>query len=341
VEPLISICIPAFNAEPWIADCIQSAIDQSWPRKEIIVVDDGSTDGTLQVARRFQQANLKVIAQPNQGACSARNRAFAEAQGDYLQWLDADDLLHPRKIAVQLAARPDPSDQLTLFSGSWARFFYRPHAARFHEGALWRDLSPSEWLMRHFETGELIASHAWLVSRKLSEAGGPWNESLTRNQDGEYICRIVSASASVKFVAAARCYYRRSGTGSVSFRTSRAALESIFISAESTSRSLLTVDASPRARRACARRFAYCMKECHGLANDLVDRCRERIADLGVPLEDVAFPIRYPAFEGLLKSASFQKLKSVRAAVKVRFCAGWDRYLAHRERRGRETVDPR
>ena len=93
--PLVSVLVPAYNAEQWIAGTIRSALAQDWPRKEVVVVDDGSRDRTLAVAREFASREVAVITQENQGAAAARNRAFSVCQGDYIQWLDADDLLSP------------------------------------------------------------------------------------------------------------------------------------------------------------------------------------------------------------------------------------------------------
>src|SRR6266481_5875279 len=104
---LVSILIPAYNAETWIGDTIQSALAQTWPRKEIIVVDDGSKDATAAVARQFASRGVVVVSKENQGAAATRNHAFQLSQGDYIQWLDADDLLAPDKIERQLAALHD------------------------------------------------------------------------------------------------------------------------------------------------------------------------------------------------------------------------------------------
>src|SRR6266404_1919322 len=104
MAPLVSILIPAYNAEAWIVDTIRSALGQTWPRKEIIVVDDGSRDQTLSIARQFASETVSVVSQENQGAAAARNKAFEMSQGDYIQWLDADDLLSPDKIAKQMEA---------------------------------------------------------------------------------------------------------------------------------------------------------------------------------------------------------------------------------------------
>src|SRR5438876_7489334 len=102
MEPLVSILIPAYNAERWIAETIQSALAQTWSKKEIIIVDDGSRDQTLAVAQQFTSRNVLVVTQENQGAAAARNRALEPCQGEYIQWLDADDLLAPDKIARQM-----------------------------------------------------------------------------------------------------------------------------------------------------------------------------------------------------------------------------------------------
>src|SRR5882724_7245521 len=146
MKPLVSMIIPAYNAEEWIAATVQSAIGQSWPRKEIIVVDDGSRDRTAEVARRFASKEVVVVSTQNQGAAAARNHGLRLCQGDYIQWLDADDLLAPDKIERQLAALREVDSRRTLLSSAWAFFNYRTHRARFVPTSLWQDLSPVEWL---------------------------------------------------------------------------------------------------------------------------------------------------------------------------------------------------
>ena len=104
MKRLVSILIPAYNAEGWIAQAIQSAIAQTWQEKEIIVVDDGSKDRTGEVARRFASKRVAVVSTENQGLSAAVNHAYRLSQGDYIQELDADDVLAPHKIERQLGA---------------------------------------------------------------------------------------------------------------------------------------------------------------------------------------------------------------------------------------------
>src|SRR6267378_3350936 len=125
MKPLVSILIPAYNAEHWIAYTLQSAVEQTWPHKEIIVVDDGSTDRTAEVARRFASKNVKVVSTENQGLSAAVNYAYRLCQGDYIQELDADDILAPDKIERQLAALRETDSKRILLSGPWAYFYYQ------------------------------------------------------------------------------------------------------------------------------------------------------------------------------------------------------------------------
>jgi O-antigen/teichoic acid export membrane protein/glycosyltransferase involved in cell wall biosynthesis len=208
VKPLVSILIPAFNAQEWIADTLRSAISQTYEPKEIIVVDDGSTDQTLAVARQFESSCVRVVTQKNQGGSAARNKAFSFSRGDYIQWLDADDLLAPDKIARQVEVLGQCRSERTLLSSAFGHFLYRPQRAKFFPTALWSDLSPIEWLMRKMGENVYLQTATWLVSRELTEAAGPWDTRLLGDDDGEYFCRVLLASDGVRFVPEAKVYYR-------------------------------------------------------------------------------------------------------------------------------------
>jgi glycosyltransferase involved in cell wall biosynthesis len=106
MKPRVSICIPCFNAERWIAEAVRSALNQTWPEKEVIVVDDGSTDGSLAVLEKFGSA-VRVLAGEHRGGNAARNLAWQSAQGEWIQFLDADDYLLPEKIARQFEEAPE------------------------------------------------------------------------------------------------------------------------------------------------------------------------------------------------------------------------------------------
>lgn len=213
MKQLVSILIPAFNAEKWIGSCIESALAQTWPRKEIIIVNDGSSDSTLKIAKSYASADVHVTTQDNCGASVARNHALSLAQGDYIQWLDADDLLAPDKVSIQLeGAEPGQSSQV-LLSGSWGKFYHRPENSKFMPDMLWEDLEAVEWLFRKLEGNLWMAIESWLVSRRLTELAGPWNEKLSLDDDGEYFCRVISYASKIHFISEARCYCRNVNFG--------------------------------------------------------------------------------------------------------------------------------
>jgi glycosyltransferase involved in cell wall biosynthesis len=190
MKALVSILIPAYRAADWLPSFIESAIAQTWSHKEVIVVDDGSPDGTLEVARRYESSMVKVVTQPNQGAAAARNKAFSLSKGDYIQWLDADDLLASDRWPWQMAALHECSNRVVA-SGAWAYFFYRSRRAKFRPTELWCDLKPLEWMHRKMERGLHMQTATWLVPREITAAAGPWNTQLRGADDGEYFCRVL------------------------------------------------------------------------------------------------------------------------------------------------------
>lgn len=286
MTPLVSILIPAYNAEPWIAATIKSALDQTWPRKEVVIVDDGSSDQTPAVARRFAAKGVSAVTQENQGAAAARNKAFTLAQGDYIQWLDADDQLAPDKISRQMRILNGCSSKRTLCSAGWGTFYYRTDKARFRPSPLWADLSPVEWLLRKMGQNCHMQTATWLVSRELTEAAGPWDTRLLGDDDGEYFCRVLKASDGVRFVPEAKVYYRHVGTKSLSYAVrSDKKLDAQFASMKLHIQYLRSLEESGRSRAACVRYLQKYMMDFCPERPDIVEQMEQLAASLGGRLE--------------------------------------------------------
>jgi glycosyltransferase involved in cell wall biosynthesis len=290
---LVSILIPAYNAEAWIGDTIHSALAQTWPEKEIIVVDDGSKDQTLAAARQFESKGVRVVTQTNSGAAAARNHAYSLCRGEYVQWLDADDLLAPDKISLQMAALKDGARK-TLLSSKWAYFIYRPRKAEFRPTALWEDLSPLEWLVRKLDQNLHMQPATWLVSRELTEAAGPWDTRLSLDDDGEYFCRVLMACGRVQFVPGARMYYRRSGPGSLSnVGRSSKKMESQFLSMQLHIQYIRSLEDSERVRQACLKFLQRLMIYFYPDRLDLTRRMQTMAAELGGRVENPTLTWKY------------------------------------------------
>ncbi|MGE6328965.1 glycosyltransferase family 2 protein [Psychrobacter pacificensis] len=99
-QPLVSIIIPCYNSEKYIEKCIESIINQSYEHIEIVIVDDGSTDNTVEILKTYK--NVRVYSQVNSGACVARNYGLTKCKGYYVKFLDSDDFLNTDSISLQV-----------------------------------------------------------------------------------------------------------------------------------------------------------------------------------------------------------------------------------------------
>ena len=286
MQPLVSIVIPAYNAERTVAETIQSAIGQTWPRKEIIVVDDGSTDRTAEIVDRFAPT-VRLVPSENRGLSAAVNLAIQHSHGDYIQELDADDLLTPDKIERQLSALRAGDSKRILLSSPWASFYYRTQNARFVNNALCQDLSPVEWLLRKMSENLYMQNATWLVSRELVEAAGPWDSRLNYDQDGEYFARVISCSAGTRFVPGTGVFYRASGPGGISYLgNSDEKRESLLLSMQLQIKYLLALENSERVRRACITYLQNWYEDFYLERSDLAEQAQKIAAELGGSIEE-------------------------------------------------------
>lgn len=327
---LVSILIPAYNAERWIGDTLESALSQTWKRKEVIVVDDGSRDDTVAVARRYASREVCVFEQENQGASSARNKAFSLCQGGFIQWLDADDLLSPDKIERQMGVLACAPNRCVA-SSPWAYFYYRPHKAAFTPTALWDDLSPTEWLLRKLGQNLHMQTATWLVSRESTEAAGPWDGRLMSDDDGEYFCRVLLASDGVRFVPDGRVYYRVSGAGSWgTLGRSRKKLEAQWLSMQLHIRYLRSLEESERVRAACLHYLQTWFPEFYGAQPDLAAQFEDFVRELGGELSTPRFSWKYAWIHRLFGRSLAKRASTALPQVKTSVLRRWDKLLYQR-----------
>ncbi len=210
---LVSIIIPCYNARAYVVDAIASALKQSWAEREIIVVDDGSTDGSAEEIEQLFGERVRLFRQNSAGAGAARNRALKEARGDFIQYLDADDLLDPRKIELQLAVGLTIPDAVTWCH--WQPFHHQVGDMPFRVESAELDMSPSEYLRLYLDDRSNIPHTCHLIPRAIAEQAGPWDERLTLNDDGEYAARVVNCAQRLIHVDEGPFYFYRHVTHSL------------------------------------------------------------------------------------------------------------------------------
>ncbi|MGZ3757425.1 MAG: glycosyltransferase family 2 protein [Mucilaginibacter sp.] len=286
--PLVSIIIPVYNAEKYITETIMSALAQTWQNKEVIVVNDGSTDGSQAIINSFRASGVIVIDQQNKGASAARNNGLAVAKGDYIQFLDADDLIDQDKITSQLALLQNRKDHLVL--GGTVNFYNGddPYAVKYKFNTH-TTLEPLRFLLKLYgkpdaEIGyeQMIQPNAWLTPRQLINIAGVWNEELTLDDDGEFFCRVILASKAVIYTPDTVNYYRKFRNDiSLSGRKDKKAMQSMFLSTELKFRHIKARLNDPAMNAALARQFMEIIVLLYPQNKELSRAAEKRVKELG------------------------------------------------------------
>ena len=275
-SPKVSVLIPCYNAEKYIGETLRSVFAQTWQNLEVIVVDDGSEDGSAKEVERFRGAEIALIRQRNAGASAARNRAFEASTGEFVQFLDADDLIAPDKIELQL--RRLIGNPKSVASAEWGRFYETPEETQFEPSPVNRDLDPLDWLVLN-RLGMLLPAR-WLIPRTLAEVAGPWDVSLSLADDAEYFSRVLLASEKVLFCEGARCYYRSGLPGSLSGSKSKKAWLSHFRVTELCETKIRAREDSERVRRMFAVLWQEFAHRAYPYDLELANRAVERATAL-------------------------------------------------------------
>lgn len=279
-KPLVSICIPCHNAAPYIGAALDSVLAQTWKKLEIIVVNDGSTDGSAEVLERYREHGVRVINQDNRGQCAAANRAFAESTGDYIKFFDADDLLSPEMIERQMARLNGRTDAVA--SAEWGRFHGNLSTFKSNPQSVWRNMEPTEWLVEAWSDARPMMQCAlWLIPRPILVQCGGWDEELSLINDFEFFARVLCHAKEVLFTPDAVLYYRSGISGSLSGQKSRSAVESQYHSLLRGTGHLLARRQDPAAKLSCANElqdFIYTYYPDHV---DLRAKLDQRVLELG------------------------------------------------------------
>jgi glycosyltransferase involved in cell wall biosynthesis len=215
LSPLVSILIPCYNAERWISQCIESALAQTWAEKEVIVVDDGSTDGSLKVIQSFGD-RIRWETGPNRGGNVARNRLLELAQGEWLQYLDADDYLLPDKIKKQMEfIRANPETEVVF-----SRVIQETHEGDQVSQGVSLMLGPLDpWCL--LVRWDLPQTGALLWRKQAVVSVGGWKVDQPCCQEHELYLRMLKAAHRFAYCTDYGAVYRQWRDGSVCTKNPR------------------------------------------------------------------------------------------------------------------------
>ena len=219
--PLVSVIIPAYNAEDYISECISSVINQTHKNIEIIVVNDGSTDNTKNILEKINDSRLLIVNQENKGCSASKNTGLSISKGDYIQYLDADDYLSIDKIQIQVELLQSMKNSIAvcktlIISNDNLINNYEIDTEMISEAG-----SGKEFLLRLLGIDGkfgMVQPNAYLIPRNVTNKIGPWNEEISPSpdEDGEYFARALCCINNVIFTGGINYYRKLSNQSSLS-----------------------------------------------------------------------------------------------------------------------------
>ncbi|WP_298780254.1 glycosyltransferase family 2 protein [uncultured Polaribacter sp.] len=313
--PTVSIIIPLFNSKCFFEDTILSAINQSYPLIEIIIVDDFSTDGSFEIAQKYQSYNVILKKNKTKGACAARNYGFELSTGDYIQYLDADDILHPSKIENQLQLFEQFGDEI-LCSGVWGRFYNSIDTVKWGNQIINKNYdAPVNWLIDSWNGNGMGQTSIWLTHRTLIEKAGEWDESLLLNQDGEFFSRVLLNAKTIKFCEGAKVYYRSGNLNSITRKNSFGELKAISLlhSYHLYEKNCKDYIDSNKLKKSLANNYLSFIYQFYPLFPDLLEKSEESFYHLGFKK---MWPVGGEKFKKMARIIGFKNLLAIRELLR-------------------------
>jgi glycosyltransferase involved in cell wall biosynthesis len=214
---MVSVLIPSFNNAQWLTACIESCIAQQSLLHEIIVVDDHSTDGSFSVLKDLQQRYpviIKLFTNPKKGANHARNYAFAQSTGKYIQWLDSDDFLLPGKFEAQIRSLEKSESDIAY--SDWRMDFWSNGEKIDSDQKLYKDYS--DFLLELIKDN-WTSPNNYLVTKSFAQkldGGIGWNPETKVGQDREYFTMAGILGAKFVYVPGMFAVYNKQESGTIS-----------------------------------------------------------------------------------------------------------------------------
>jgi len=279
----VSIIIPLHNAVAFVNEAIDSCLNQTYANIEVIVVENGSKDGSWDCLQGYEDSRLIVHQIEAASATIARNYGYKKSTGNYIMFLDADDVLSLDKVENQMALFKVFGNDF-LISCAWGKFTKTITEALFTPQNVWNDFTPVDWLVTSWSGGGMMQTGCWLASRKLIERAGLWNESLLQNpnDDGEFFCRMILNSKSVKFDKKSLLYYRIPQADNVSQNRSRTAISSLLKSYLSYQTEILKTENSKRVKLALGYNYLSFIYQYHWYYPELSSRAKKYFYALNI-----------------------------------------------------------
>ena len=251
---LVSIIMPCYNASKFIKESIDAVLNQTHKNFELIVINDGSTDDTEVIIKKYFDERIRYFYQTNKGQCIASNVGIAEAKGIYIKFLDADDVINREHLEAQLKRLN--GNQNSIASCAWGRFYDGDFtSAKYQAETVWKDMKPIDWLKNSLaQKSDMMGAWLWLIPSVILQKAGGWNEKLSLNNDFEFSIRLILHADMILFTEDAKLAYRTIGN-SLSAQKSESAFEAALLSTQLGCSYLLSKDNTIIMKQLCSNRY--------------------------------------------------------------------------------------
>lgn len=209
IQKLVTVIIPVFNGDKYIASTIESVLSQTYENLEIIVIDDGSTDKTCDIVKRYE-GKVTYIHQMNRGAAAARNNGLKHAKGRYIQFLDADDYLEEDKIEKQVSFLQE-NEKFDICYCDCIRFYGELKEEEKYRRHVTGEVDDLIYEIINFDQIFPFPIHSLLVKKSVFEQMGVFDESIKSDEDREFWLRAALKQYQFGYTNFFGAYYRKHG----------------------------------------------------------------------------------------------------------------------------------
>lgn len=276
---LVSVIMPLYNASRYVAEAIESIINQTYTNWELIIVNDGSTDNSLEVAKKYENEKIKVFNNSNKGASATRNFGYQKSKGAFIKFFDADDILSKNMLEEQLKLAT--INENCIISAKWGRF-YNDDVSTFKLSPekCWQTMPSIDWICSSWKSlASMTQPGIFLIPKYIIEKAGLWNEKLSLVDDFEYFARTILESSKVIFSEKSILYYRSGNQNSLS---SSVQIESTLNAFEIGTKKLLSKRENLETKQICANLFQAYIYEYYPCDTKLILRAKNLIKRLGI-----------------------------------------------------------
>lgn len=312
ITPLVSLIIPVFNKGSFLRETLNSALAQTYSNIELVLINDGSTDDSFEILREYElkyAEKVRLIDSVNNGVSAATNLGIQEADGEYIQFLDADDLISPDKIERQIRLLTGKGPEV-IATCDWVIFKDDIRQQKRVPYGVFQDFNSGlDLLLRFWNNQEMHQPAVYLTHRDLIHKVGPWDETLTINQDGEFFTRVLLHTDQVLYEPKGKVYYRTPGITNVSQQKGFKAMASLLESFQAYERAILIVEDSLRMRIALKKVYQKFIYDVFPQYPDLIEKAEELMKNQGV---------NDPTYIGGSKFQKMSKLIGFKNAIRLK-----------------------